>query len=75
MQQLELTVQHELVDLSWPDRPDLVAKVFKIELDALVKEINSGHYFLGNFRGSRRDGISKARTSPCSYFIHSRQGV
>jgi hypothetical protein len=29
----------------WPDRPDLVARVFKIKLDALVKEINSGQIF------------------------------
>ena len=39
MQQLDLTGLHELVDHSWPDRLDLVARVFKFKLDALVKEI------------------------------------
>ncbi len=39
-------IQKELLSgQKWPDRPDLVARVFKIKLDALVKEINSGHIF------------------------------
>ena len=39
-------IQKELLPgQKWPDRPDLVARVFKIKLDALVKEINSGQIF------------------------------